>query len=188
MARLPNTDNRGGVTSEDVAPWERQDGESVEAYAAFVAYRDAEKRRIDKKQGTHGKWSVEWSWGYRCLEWDRHQARVADEELIRYRVQMNARQRAAAVTAQAKIITWLQSIDATKMKPNEAARWFEISCRIEREAAGSYAQDLIGATTGSEAPEQSPEAGELGPISDEQAQKFIEAFAEYPDLGLADAG
>jgi hypothetical protein len=80
---------------------------------------------------------MRWSWSVRCLEWDRHVQRQDDEAMVRYRVAMNERQRAASRLAQQKMATWLIELDPTRLTPHEAARWFEVAVRVEREAAGA---------------------------------------------------
>lgn len=138
------TDPRPGVMARPLNPdlpsWEKQAKETPKAYAAFIAYRDSEKRRLADHGSTAREWSAQWQWQLRCLDWDRYMARVDAEELVRYRVTMNERHRAAARLAQARIITWLQGLDGevlARMRPSEAARWFEVAVRIEREAAGA---------------------------------------------------
>src|SRR5699024_6568339 len=83
-----------------------------------------------------GRWSREWQWQARVAEWDRHLTRQEAEELVRYRVKMNERHRAIARSAQSKIIQWLSELDPQRMRASEAARWFEIAVKVERDAAG----------------------------------------------------
>jgi len=121
----------------DVLPWERQTGESNEAYAGFVVYRDMDRRSVREVPGGNGsRWSMRWMWGVRCLEYDRYIQRQDTEAMVRYRVSMNERQRAAGRLAQQKIVTWLVNLDPSRLTPHEAARWFEVAARLEREAAG----------------------------------------------------
>lgn len=123
--------------------WERQEGESNEAWKAFEKYRDMEHRTYREVSSSSGRWSREWSWQARVAEWDRHIARQEAEELVRYRVKMNERHRMIAATAQNKIVQWLQTLEPSKMRPAEAARWFEIAVKVERDAAGAKGEDLI---------------------------------------------
>lgn len=120
----------------DLLPWEQQPGETVQAHNAFLKYRDMEKRSVREVGSAALRWSAEWHWQYRCREWDRYVQRAEAEAMVRYRVSMNERQRRMAVVAQHKLIEWLTNLDTSKMRPNEAARWFEVAVRIEREAAG----------------------------------------------------
>lgn len=127
----------------DLLPWERQPNETQPAHDAFLRYRDMEKRSIREVGSAALRWSSEWHWQYRCMEWDRHVQRAEAEEMIRYRIKMNQRQRATARVAQSKVIEWLSNLDTSKMRPSEAARWFEVAVRIEREAAGTELPDGV---------------------------------------------
>lgn len=123
----------------DVLPWERQAGEPDGAYDGFLVYRGQERRSTRDVGPSAGRWSSDWLWGVRVLEWDRFVQRQDDELLVRYRLSMNERQRATARFAQQKLIQWLTDLDPARLTPNEAARWFEVSVRVEREAAGAKA-------------------------------------------------
>lgn len=121
----------------DIPIWERQDQETEAAYASFLKYRDMERRSLKATGGTALRWSRMWSWQQRVLEWDRHIARQDAEAMVKYQVEMNERHRASARVAQSKVIQWLQSLDPKKMSPSEAARWFELAVRVERESANA---------------------------------------------------
>jgi len=145
---VPDDDDTGGVSTNgsparrqraldpDVLPWERQAGEPDAAYAGFLTYRDMERRSTRDVGPSAGHWSSDWLWPIRVLEWDRYVQRQDAEALVRYRITMNERQRAASRLAQQKIVTWLVNLDPSRLSPHEAARWFEVAARLEREAAG----------------------------------------------------
>ena len=130
----------------DIPPWERQPDESENAYAAFLIYRDLEQRslpavakdeRVSLSESSVRQWSARWSWGYRAYEWDRFLSRQDEQEMVRYRLSMNKRQRDVARVAQSRIMTWLANLDPAELKATEAARWYEVAVRVEREAAGA---------------------------------------------------
>lgn len=135
----------------DMPVWERQQGESAKAYAAFVAYRDSPDRRVRDHGGSAFRWSSEWSWGYRAFEWDKHLALADSQDLLRLRREMNRRHRAAAQLAQNRVVQWLQQADPARMTASDAARWFEVAVRVERLANGG---DLPLDLEPPEAPEQ----------------------------------
>lgn len=136
--REVSQNKRARELSPDVLPWEPQPGENQAAYAAFVKFREMERRSAKEADAKNGPyWSTVWSWGYRAYQWDLHVARRDAEELIRYRIEMNDRQRATSRVAQAKILTWLEALDPKDLKPSDAVRWFEVAVRVERAAAGS---------------------------------------------------
>lgn len=124
----------------DLPAWEQQAEEPVTAYEGFLAYRDSEERRVTDHGVNAKRWSAQWSWAYRVLEWDRYMHRLDQEQLVRYRMTMNERHRAIGRLAQAKAATWLQNLDPeriARMKPAEVVRMLEVAARLEREASGA---------------------------------------------------
>lgn len=136
--------------SADLLAWEQQPGETDDQYSMFVAYRDAENRRVDifdKAEYTRRGWSAEmayeasetWKWGYRSWQYDRHQRATETEELARYRRQMGDRQRATARLAQQKVANWLIGLQDGDLRPSEAIRLLEVAATLERRAAADVA-------------------------------------------------
>ena len=132
----------------DINPWERQPSESQQAYAAFVAFRDSDARKV----GDHGKraytWSAEWHWGFRAYQHDLYLAQEEAAAMVRYRRRMNERQRSTARLAQSKIIAWLNALDPSKLTAGEASRWLEVAVKIERLAGGGETERLAVAAQG----------------------------------------
>lgn len=70
-------------------PWERQKGESRQAFEAFARYRDLGSERsiirVAESLGKHrtviGEWSVKWRWQIRIDAWEKHLDTIAVEEL-----------------------------------------------------------------------------------------------------------
>lgn len=144
-ATTPSTAKRSGKISADRPVWERQEQEPADAYQAFVGFRDSDDRLV-KDHGDHAyDWSSYWSWGYRAYEWDIYLARKDEEDAVRYRRQMNQRQRAASRLAQNKIAQFLMNLDPEKLTPQEAARWYEVAVKVERTASGE-ATDRVSVT------------------------------------------
>lgn len=135
VSTTPSVGKKAKQFDPDRPVWERQPTESAKAYAAFVAWRDTPERKLPNRQAQ--QWSAIWSWGYRAYEFDLYLSRKETEDLIRYRLAMNARQRDIAYVVQQQVIQWLASVDPRTMKPAEAARWLEVAVRIERLAAGA---------------------------------------------------
>jgi hypothetical protein len=159
----PTRAQRLRALDPNVEPWEQQPGESDQAYAGFLIYRDQEKRSTREVGPSAGHWSSEWMWSLRVLEWDRSLQRTNDEQLIRYRMAMAERQRAAGRLAQQKIANWLIELDPARLSPHEAARWFEVAVRVEREAAGATSgqPDLIPPAEGPWDPFEGMTLGEV---------------------------
>src|SRR4051794_12380649 len=66
--------------SDAASRWDRKAGESEEAYAAFLSYRDMgvsrSLDRVGKALGKSGglceRWSSRHGWAERCRGWDNH--------------------------------------------------------------------------------------------------------------------
>lgn len=129
----PSNSTRAHALDPDVPAWEKQPGETPEAYAAFVTYRDSEARMV----GAHAYWSSVWSWGYRTHEWDKYLAAVDVKEMVRYRRTMNERHRAIARVATNKAAAWLQAQQVESMKLTDVIRLVEVGVRVERLASGA---------------------------------------------------
>lgn len=83
------------MSNDESKPWDQQNGETREAYAAFWAYLElGPQRSIDKawagtKQGQNrdkrapsywGEWSKKWCWVERANVWDEHQRQEIEKQ------------------------------------------------------------------------------------------------------------
>lgn len=122
--QTPRT-TRTWIPATDRNPWERQPGESDQAFAGFVAYRNLGLQRtlqkatkvLDKKPGysqVMGDWSRKFGWVKRTTSWDIHQDRETQE------AQLEAKRQAAQnmVHRHLQISTNLQRFASV-----ELARW-----------------------------------------------------------------
>jgi hypothetical protein len=191
MEPQPSAAKNARPLSPDLHPWEQQPGETPDAYAGFVGYRDSEDRRVGEHGANSRNWSSMWSWGYRAYQWDLHMARVDQEEMVRYRRRMNERQRTAARYAQQQIVQWLQNLNPAKLKPAEAARWWEIAVRVEREAAGAHLDPSKVAEIPDEVPDSPEDLVTLGslldgePVGDQVEADMAEQLHELLQRGHA---
>lgn len=84
-------------TKDDL--WERQPGESAQAYEAFAIYRDMGSNRslrvvaeqLSKSDTLIKRWSREKKWGERCRAYDNHLDDVARQEALRKYKKMRTR-------------------------------------------------------------------------------------------------
>jgi hypothetical protein len=165
--------------------WHQFDDESADAYRAWLAYRDllpahrsirnsvaielglpapwdpvsataAQRKKHASKKRQREKWSSEFGWPTRALQWDEHEAalrvekrRVAVDEMIGRHAEVGqfllsralmaverietareqAEQAAAAAGKPVQVLGFLRSDQAV-------LRAFELGCRIERAAYG----------------------------------------------------
>ena len=120
------------MVDEVPALWERQQGESAKAFAAFCAYRDlpAERRSVREAYRAAGGQKVvrtgsglkaprtwrDWcganAWQARAAAWDREQDRFAQAALIRRRAQSRLQRIAAGESALAMSLRALRDIEA----------------------------------------------------------------------------
>jgi hypothetical protein len=142
VSTAPSVGKKAHPMDPDRPVWERQPNESKKAYDTFLAWRDSDERNVTRHGRTAKQWSAEWSWGYRAFEHDLYVQRRVAEELIRYRLDMNDRQRKIAYAAQMKLIEWLRRLDVDRLRPGDAARWLEIAVKIERMAAGANTEQV----------------------------------------------
>lgn len=124
--------------------WEKQKGESAQAFEAFKTYRDMGAARSNAKVGRQlGKskqlmdqWSKRWMWVARAEAYDMEQDRIERAELAEYRRQMHKRHRQLASTVQSRLIEFLTSIDGTEMTYAQVASLLSASTQLERLAVG----------------------------------------------------
>ena len=103
--------------------WERQPGESEEAFSAFVVYRDQEPprsiRRACEEDGRtetlFSRWSHTHKWVPRVAAWDREKDRVKREADLKGRAEMGQRHAKEAAELQ----------DALMLPGRELARRYE---------------------------------------------------------------
>jgi hypothetical protein len=125
-------------------PWDRIPGESRQAWAAFVLYRDMGPTRSHVRVAQESgkdvtlmhRWSVRWSWVDRCdaydVEQDRRKRAAQAEELE----EMTRRQVRIAVGLQSTGLKALQAIKPEELTAGEIARFIEVGVRIEAQARG----------------------------------------------------
>lgn len=123
--------------------WERQPGETVKAFQAFIAYRDmggrsqrAVAQTLGKSRQLLDKWSTTWRWVERVKAWDDHrdgEGRKAELKAIR---DMRARHAQEAVALQTKALDRLRTLDAAALTPNDVLRFFVEAAKLERVARG----------------------------------------------------
>ena len=98
-------------TKDDL--WERQPGESAQAYEAFAIYRDMGSNRslrvvaeqLSKSDTLIKRWSREKKWGERCRAYDNHLDDVARQEALRKYKKMRTRHIGIALQLQEKALS-----------------------------------------------------------------------------------
>jgi hypothetical protein len=132
-------------------PWERQNGEPMDAFDAFGVYRDlgptrsltkAQRTRKNGSQTSFNEWSAKWVWVDRVLAWDSYLDAQRRQAVISEVEKMSRRHAQIAQVMQNKVIERLQTIDATKLTFTELARWMEVAVKTERLAYGLSTENI----------------------------------------------
>lgn len=124
--------------------WERQDGETPKAYAAFCVYRDLGPDRsmaktgetLGKSQGLMEEWSAKYEWVKRAAAWDEEQDRVARKAQMDEIIKMRKRHARIAQTALEKVSTALDNIDPKNISNSDIARLMDTASKLERLSRG----------------------------------------------------
>jgi hypothetical protein len=128
-------------------PWERQPGEAVKAFRAFVAYRDDDDRSLVKVGRELGRspqlierWSKRWRWVERVASWADHldaEKRRARVRAIEELEERHAQLAKSTLNLVVKELIRRQSQPLERMSVTEMARLFEVSVKVERLALGA---------------------------------------------------
>lgn len=135
------------VPARKPQPWEKQIGESREAFAAFVHYRDMEGRRsilrtaddLGKNRILIERWSKKWSWRDRAHAWDDqldYEVRLAKKSAI---IKANLRHASLARSFQDKIVERMAKLNPNDLAPHNLPSWLQVAVATERQALGMAA-------------------------------------------------
>lgn len=121
--------------------WERQPGESEEAYAAFTDYYKNPKRSQKKTAKVVGKsdaliyrWSVRWHWTERAREYDNALVREEYTATLDEIRKMNKAQAAIGLLLQKKGQEALEKLNLKKMSAKDLLQFLIQGTTIERRA------------------------------------------------------
>lgn len=125
-------------------PWDRQYGESLEAYKAFAMFMDAGVSRnfhnvvvrLNKTQEQVESWSIDFAWRKRVKLYDIEQERL---RLLHHRNELDRMCDRHAKIARAmskKLTERLDSVDISELAPKDIAQWFKSIVEVERHALG----------------------------------------------------
>jgi hypothetical protein len=132
------------VAEDTVESWERQSGESVQAFEAFAVYRDLgparsltkTARELHKSRTLLGRWSRQYAWVMRAAAYDREQDRLFLAEQAQARRDIARRHAKLAQAVQSKAVARLQTLDPRELSPSELLRYIQVAAEIERRAVG----------------------------------------------------
>ena len=141
--------------NERPKPWERQPGESEEAYYAFTLYRDMPPRERSMRKvadlfygrkpasgrrrsipGTIRRWADRFAWVERVLAWDEEQDRIKREAAREAVEEMLRRHAQEAVALQTKALQRLKNMDPAELSPRDVLAFFVEAAKLERISRG----------------------------------------------------
>jgi len=153
--------------------WERLDGESGAAFAAFCVYRDLGADRnirkavesAEKDEAVRAKrykvwrnWSTAYRWRERSADYDKYIERLKQSELRKTIEAQGEKHREVTGKMLDVVSKKLDTMNPAELTQGNVAEWVQTAIKAEREAAG-----LV---TGNDKAE--PKQGELNFVSDFQ--------------------
>lgn len=127
----------------DAEVWERQKGESEQAYEAFTVYLGQPRgrrsvrevaRTLSKSGSLIMRWSSEWGWVGRAAAYEQAQDRRLAADLDQQRRDALDRHAQIARLMQSKAIEALRKVDVDRLAqtPGEISRLVDIAAKVER--------------------------------------------------------
>lgn len=121
-------------------PWERQKGESAQAYEAFSAYlgMGAERstravaRKLGKSASLIQRWSRDKEWQERVRAYDNDVEREARKKAVADRKAMTERHIGIAMQLQKKALEALGSLSVEDMSPKDVKEFIKMATDLER--------------------------------------------------------
>lgn len=132
--------------------WERQVGESEQAYRAFALYRDMGDERSHAKLQTETgknrrvieKWSHRDHWIFRVKKYDEMVEEVRSIAIAQKKKEMMVRQARLGENMQLKASEGLDSLEVQALSAHEVAKLAEVGVKIERQAYGEHDESSAG--------------------------------------------
>jgi len=120
--------------------WERQPGESVQAFEAFKIYRDLGLKRsnqevckqLSKSRQLISRWKATWNWDERVRAYDNALEREAHKEAVKSLKDMTDRHIRISVQLQNKALEALQRMKVEDMSPRDIREYIKLATELER--------------------------------------------------------
>lgn len=167
-----------GKNNQDAQPnpWERQDGESSQAYQAFLIYRDlgpgrtfaAVAEKSKKCDSLIRKWKRRWNWRERADAWDVEMDRQTCEELRKGIAKMRKEHTGIAKAMLVKSLKALQRIPEDELTPRDITTMVDVASKLERISRGEATERTEGRQT--VAGEVSLSSIDLSKVSDDELE------------------
>lgn len=145
-------------------PWERQKGESAQAFAAFLAYLQmgadrslsAVGQRLGKSKALMERWSSANGWVERCRAWDNYLQREAKKAAVAEIRKMNQRHISMAQQIQDAVLQALIDLGSDIVTPQNFSAVVKLSTDLERQSMEAEAKETISSEELREQAEDDP--------------------------------
>lgn len=138
-------------------PWERQKGESAQAFEAFLVYLQmgpkrtitAVGKRLVKSRNLIDRWKERWNWPERVRAWDNHLQQEAKKAAITEVRNMTRRHITMAQQIQNAAMLALKELGSDMVNPKNFAAIVKLATELERqnlEAEAAVAKEETSST------------------------------------------
>jgi len=182
--------------SQESEPWERQPGESLQAYEAFKLYRDnganrsarAVGQQLAKSWSLISRWSSRNHWVRRAAQYDRDQERRTLDQLYADWDEYTKRQTTLAGYMTGAVARWaeqhLKDDKAHNLDVNQAMKLLDLANKMERQARQDrlteHTRRLGGGSTNED------DGFDVDNMSDEELRDLARQIRDEADRMLGD--
>ena len=125
----------------DSKPWERQEGEGVKAFEAFLIYlnmgtersQQAVANELSKSRQLLARWSAAYRWVERAAAFDDDVLRRAHAEAVKKARKMSDRHIGIALKMQEKALAALEKMKPEEIDPKNLVAFVREATKLERE-------------------------------------------------------
>lgn len=120
--------------------WERQPGESAQAFEAFKIYRDmglkrsnkAVEEQLSKSRQLISRWKKNWDWDKRVRDYDNELEKEAHKEAVKNLKDMTSRHIKISMQLQRKALEALDKVKVEDMSPKDIKEFIKMATDLER--------------------------------------------------------
>ncbi len=139
-------------------PWERQPGESPQAFEAFTAYLEmgtdrtitAVGKRLAKSRNLIDRWKERWRWHERVRAWDNHLQREAHANAVKGKREMVDRHISIALKMQEKALMAMEKMKPEDIDPKNLIAMIREATKLEQEMRSAAVDERQAAIADSE--------------------------------------
>lgn len=137
------------ASGKEKALWEKQPGESHQAFAAFSVYRDLGSCRkvpivaqeCGKSTNLLYRWSSQWNWQQRAEAYDESIAEEARKQLIQQRADAVEQNLKISKALKGKALKALKELQEEKLSPRDIKDFLRLATDLEHQSLYGVASD-----------------------------------------------